>query len=547
MEEKRKRKRKQIAKKKEMQLDPEPSKRGIRNIGNTCFLNAVIHMLYSISTIHDIFQDISTSDLAKFKRPICVLNEEDIERRDSSDPKEREKFKESQAKILNLRRAYEEKDKQKAVIRERVLDCFKSALRELKHPSRTKAVNLESISPNILQSLYDLGLTNGTGEMNDASETLIGLLPLQFESNAPDEYLREFRISKVSFSYCYNDDPDDRKPKNRKLARPILSKEMRDIYHVRKKRKNGEIVSIIPEVAGAKKVGKGRTVQTLVDNDQKIGIVNDEEIASCRRGTYIKNLQYQVDERSKYVLVPIQRQVFRQTGGGRSAISENANTPTTASVRVTRLLLDMDDRGDRRREYTPVCAVLVTAGHYMFARIKETPDGGFDVTHVYNDAEVHVGDDASEFMESEMLSLEKNASVLLYRRVDESLGSEIEDEPTPYGKKRNATRGVIDSIELDSDSEDDSLHAKPAATRAPAEVVEITESDSDYYSEPDDSDPADPDYKDLQIALAKSKQEAFERWAHDRLGKRPLKKKYMERLGFVNFGQIIGLATAGRY
>ena len=531
-----------------MRFDPEPAKRGISNIGNTCFLNAAIQMLYSISTIHDIFRDVSTSDLAKFKRPIYVLNEEDIERRDSMDPKERAKFKESQEKILNLRRAYEEKDKQKAVIRERVLDCFREALRELKANS-TKAVNLKSISSTILQSLSDLGITDGIGEMNDAGETLTRLLPLLFESNTPDEYLREFRISKVSFSYCYNDDQVSSKPKNRKLARPVLSTRMRDLYRDRKQRGNVEMVSIIPEVAGAKKVGAGRTIQMLVDDDQKIGIVSDEKISSCPRGTYINNLQYQVDERSKYVLVPIQRQVFRQTGGGRSAISENANTPSTASVRVTRLLLDMDDRGDRRREYTPICAVLVKAGHYMFARIKETLDGSFDVTHVYDDAEVHTGDDASEFMENNRLSLEKNASVLLYRRVDESLGSEIDDEPTPHGKKRNATRGVIDSIDLDSDSEDDLLPAKPAATRAPAEVVEITDSDSDYYSEPDDSDPADPDYRNLQIALTKSKQEAFERWAHDRLakGKRPLKKKYMERLGFVNFGQIICLATAGRY
>lgn len=153
-----------------MRFDPEPAKRGISNIGNTCFLNAAIQMLYSISTIHDIFRDISTSDLAKFKRPIYVLNEEDIERRDSTDPKEKAKFKESQDKIWTLRRKNEDKDKQKAVIRERVLDCFMEALRELKQANSTNAVNLKLISSTILQSLSDLGITDGIGEMNDAGK-----------------------------------------------------------------------------------------------------------------------------------------------------------------------------------------------------------------------------------------------------------------------------------------------------------------------------------------------------------------------------------------
>lgn len=504
-----------------MRADPEPARRGIRNIGNTCYLNAVIQMLYSMSTFHDIFRDISSSDLAKFKRPVYVLNEEDIQRRDSSDPEERAKYDKNQKIILSLRRKNEDKEKGKTMIREAVLECINRALFELSQKNSGGPVNLKAISPNILQSLSDLGISEGIGEMNDAAEALTRLLPLLFESNTPDEYLHQIGLSKVSFSYCH-----DNLGKQQKNRKPVISHNMREFYHDKKKRGNVERVSIMPEVASAKKVGKGRTVQMMVDEDQKIGIVNDVVVSSCREGTYMTNLQYQVNERSKYVLVPIQRQVFHQTGDGRSAISKNANTPSTASVKVTRLVLDMDDRGERRREYTPICAILVKAGHYMFCRIKETADGSFDVTHVYNDADVHVGHDASEFMDNERLSLEKNASVLLYRRTDEPSGHEMYDSPIAASIKRKASHVI------DVSSDDDVLSGKPD-TKTP--VIEITDSDSDS------------DDEDVRRALKQSKQRAFEEWAHGQLEKGDkLSNSDLRRLGFVSFGQIMGIAS-GRY
>lgn len=151
---------------------------------------------------------------------------------------------------------------------------------------------------------------------------------------------------------------------------------------------------------------KPMTVQEKINSDQAREHVPGS--TSCKGGSFFRQTEYTVDsKRSKYIVVTIPRRAAFVQGDGSDYEPTNEIDATPGPVEMR-----TETNGVVAR-YGLIGAILFSHAHYIFAR-----SSGLRVTHIYNDADVLAGPQASEYMRKGGITLEKNAVVLLYRRYD---------------------------------------------------------------------------------------------------------------------------------
>jgi hypothetical protein len=151
---------------------------------------------------------------------------------------------------------------------------------------------------------------------------------------------------------------------------------------------------------------KPMTVQEKINSDQAREHIPGS--TSCKDGSFFRQTEYTVDsKRSKYIVVTIPRRAAFERGSGSDYEPTNEIDATPGPVEMR-----TETDGVVAR-YGLIGAILFSHAHYIFARSR-----GVRVTHIYNDADVLAGPQASEYMRKGGITLEKNAVALLYRRYD---------------------------------------------------------------------------------------------------------------------------------